>query len=323
MTPCNSCSGQKLWFTFKPQHSLPLWTIPVIHLTSSHILKLILSSSTAIAMLASPVIAQELRPKEIMTRTNADDNLKKWSFSLSAAATNAAIRIVESELELPDELAESDFEARLSDNLNVSSTLTLGTIGYRILPFAELFARGGLIPSDTQTGISITGKPNGPFSDFFEKPITFDRETSQEVDGYSLGIGANFTLPIVEVGSKALAAYGGFQYIWNRLDDTVSSQGSTTSFGLIYPVSPDRQNIIYRVGGSYNWISRDVIKTLSLSGEPVRVRVNQEFEAPWAVEAGIGIPFDQDTLLGLGVWYQLSGETSVREFITYRFGIGD
>ncbi|MEM7767797.1 MAG: hypothetical protein AAF253_09955 [Pseudomonadota bacterium] len=250
----------------------------------------------------------------------ADDTLGKWNFNLSAAATNAAIRIVESEIELPDDLAAGDFEASLSDDLTVSSTIVSGSVGYRVLPFVEVFARGGLISSDTETGVTIMGTPNGPFSDFFNGPITVDRETSREVDGYSLGLGGNGVLPITKVGGDTLAAYGGFQYIWNRFDETVSSEGATTSFGLLYPVSLDRQNVIWRVGGSYNWISRDVEQTLTLNGEPVRVRVTQEFEDPWAVEAGVGIPLGKDTLLGLGVWHQLSGETSALASITYRFG---
>jgi len=113
---------------------------------------------------------------------------------------------------------------------------------------------------------------------------------------------------------------GGFQYVWNRLDDSVTSEGATTSLGLLYPINLDRQNIIYRLGGSYNWISRDVEQSLNFNGEDVRVRVTQEFETPWAVEAGVAIPLRQDTMLGLGVWHQLSGETSVLASLTYRFG---
>ena len=50
------------------------------------------------------------------------------------------------------------------------------------------------------------------------------------------------------------------------------------------------------------------------------MRVTQEFEDPWAVEAGVGIPLTQNTLLGLGGWHQLSGETSFLASLTYRFG---
>ena len=253
----------------------------------------------------------------------ADSNDDKWSFSLSAAATNAAIEIVESEVELPDELVESDFEASLSDELTVSSTIFSGVLGYRILHVAEVYARGGLISSDAETGVVITGTPNGPFSDFFDGPITIDRETSREVDGHSLGLGASALLPVTEIAGDTLAVYGSYQYAWNRFDDTISSEAAITSFGFVYPLDPDRQNIVYRVAGSYNWISRDVEQTLTLNGEPVRVRVTQEFEDPWAIEAGVGIPLRQDTMLGLGVWHQLSGETSALASIPYRFGSDD
>lgn len=257
------------------------------------------------------------------TAAQGEDISGKWSVSLSAAATNAAISIVDSEIELPESLGESDFEASLSDELTVSSTLVSGSVGYRILPFVEVFARGGLISSDTQTGVTLTGTPNGLFAALVDGPITVDRETSQEVDGYLLGLGTTAALPITEIAGDTLVAYGGFQYIWNRLDDTVSSEAATTSFGLIYPVNRDRQNLIWRVGGSYNWISRDVEQALTLNGEAVRVRVTQEFEDPWAVEAGVGIPLGNDTMLGLGVWHQLSGETSALASVTFRFGFGD
>ena len=282
-------------------------------------------SRTLLALCASFVTfsAQASMAQAQDAWAEADSNRGRWSFSLSAAATNAAIRIVDSEVELADELAESDFEASLSDEFTVSSTIFSGVLGYRILPFAEVYARGGLISSDAETGVVITGTPNGPFSDFFDGPITIDRETSREVDGHSLGLGASALLPVTEIAGDTLAVYGSYQYAWNRLDDTVSSEAATTSFGLIYPVSRDRQNLIWRVGGSYNWISRDVEQALTLNGEAVRVRVTQEFEDPWAVEAGIGMPIAENTLLGLGAWHQLSGETSILASLTYRFGSGD
>jgi len=268
-----------------------------------------------VLLLAETAMAQ---PEDHQAEASEENG--KWSLSLSAAATNAAIRIVDSEIELPVDLAPRDFEASLSDDLSVSSTIVSASVGYRILPFAEVYARGGLIASETETGVTLTGTPTGRFTDVFNGPITLDRETSQDVDGYSLGLGANAALPITEISGDTLAAYGGFQYVWNRLDEDVSSEGATTSFGLLYPVSLDRQNLIWRAGGSYNWISRDVEQALTVNGEPVRVRVTQEFEDPWAVEAGVGIPLGKDTLLGLGVWHQLSGETSALASVTYRLG---
>ena len=143
--------------------------------------------------------------------------------------------------------------------------------------------------------------------------------TNLDVEGYSLGLGANGFLPVASIGSDTLAAYSGFQYVWNRFDESVSSEGTVTSFGLIYPVNLQRDNIVYRVGGSYNWISRDVEQSLNLNGETVRVNVTQEFEDPWALEAGIGIPVGASMLLGVGLWHQLSGETSALASLTYRF----
>ncbi|MEL7392578.1 MAG: hypothetical protein AAFN06_08065 [Pseudomonadota bacterium] len=250
---------------------------------------------------------------------DAADEFGKWNITMSVVASNAAITIVDSQIQLPEEFSESDFEATLSDDLSVSSTIVSGSVGYRVLPFVEVVARGGLISSDTQTGVIITGTPNGPFSEFFEGPITIDRDANQEVDGYSLGLGANGFLPVATIGNDTLAAYSGFQFVWNRFDESVSSEGAVTNFGLVYPVNLQRDNIVYRVGGSYNWISRDVEQRLNLNGETVRVNVTQEFEDPWALEAGIGIPIGESTLLGLGLWHQLSGETSALASLTYRF----
>lgn len=250
---------------------------------------------------------------------DAADEFGKWNITMSVVASNAAITIVDSQIQVPEEFSESDFAATLSDDLSVSSTIVSGSVGYRVLPFVEVVARGGLISSDTQTGVIITGTPNGPFSDFFEGPITIDRDANQEVDGYSLGLGANGFLPVATIGNDTLAAYSGFQFVWNRFDESVSSEGAVTNFGLIYPVNLQRDNIVYRVGGSYNWISREVEQRLTLNGETVRVNVTQEFEDPWALEAGIGIPIGENTLLGLGLWHQLSGETSALASLTYRF----
>ena len=249
----------------------------------------------------------------------AADEQGKWTVTMSVVASNAAIKIVESEVELPSALEETDFEVTLGDDISVSSTIVSGSIGYRILPFVELVARGGLVSSETETGVIISGTPTGQFSNFFDGPITIDRDANREVDGYSLGIGANAAFPVMQIGNDTLAAYSGFQFVWNEFDESVSSEGANANFGLIYPVSLDRRNVVYRIGGSYNWISRDVEQALVLNGETVRVNVTQEFEDPWAVQAGIGIPLTDNTQLGLGVWYQLSGETSALASLTYRF----
>lgn len=249
----------------------------------------------------------------------AADEAGKWNITMSIVASEAAIEIVDSEIELPEELSETDFEAMLGDDLSVSSSILSASVGYRVLPFVEVTARGGLISSDTQTGVVITGTPNGPFSDVFDGPITIDRNANMDVDGYSIGLGANGFLPVAAIGSDTLAAYSSFQFVWNRFDETVSSEGAVTSFGLIYPVNLQRDNIVYRAGGSYNWISRDVEQRLSLNGEAVRVNVTQEFKNPWALEAGVGIPIGDNTLLGVGLWHQMSGETSALASLTYRF----
>ena len=250
---------------------------------------------------------------------SASDQQGKWTISLSAVASNAAIKIIDSEVALPEELAESDIEVILSDDLSVSSTVVSSSVGYRILPLAEVFVRGGLIASDTETGVTITGTPNGPFSDVFDGPITIDGEADMDLEGYSIGLGANAILPILSFENNTLAAYSSFQFIRNEFDDAVSSEGAITSFGLIYPLNIEEDKIIYRVGGSYNWITRNIEQSLILNGESVRVSVTQEFKDPWAVEAGVGIPVASNTLLGLGVWHQFSGETSALVSLTYRF----
>lgn len=278
-----------------------------------------LSRLLVFALLATASVRSALAQE---SQNHAKDGSGKWNFTLSAVASNAAIKIVDSEIDLPDDLSESDFEASLGDDLSVSSTIVSGSVGYRLLPFAEVFGRAGLISSDTETGVVITGTPGGPFADFFDGPITIDQDTNLEVEGYSLGLGANAFLPVTTLGDDTLAAYSGFQYVWNQLDDTVSSEGATTSFGLIYPVNLDRQKTVYRLGGSYNWISRDIERDLVLNGETSTLLVTQEFEDPWAVEAGVGIPIAEDTLLAFGAWHQLSGETSVLASLTYRFGTG-
>lgn len=260
------------------------------------------------------VAAQDLDEMRV-----AVDEIGNWSVTMSVVASNAALNIVDSEIELPSEFEETDFEAVLGDDLSVSSTIVSGSIGYRILPFVELVARGGLISSDTETGVIVSGTPTGPFSDFFDGPITIDRDTNRDVDGYSVGIGANAALPIAQIGNDTIAAYSGFQFIWNEFDESVSSEGANANFGLIYPVNLDRKNVVYRIGGSYNWISRNVEQALSVNGETIRVNVTQEFEDPWAVEAGVGIPLTDNIMLGLGAWHQLSGETSVLSSLTYRF----
>ena len=258
--------------------------------------------------------------QDVGDEANATEDIGKWNIAISVVASNAAIKIVDSEVELPEAFDDTDFEVNLSEDLSVSSTIVSGSVGYRVLPFAEIYARAGFISSDTETGVTITGTPIGPLSDLVDGPVTIDGDRSSEVDGYSLGLGGRSVLPIAQIGDNRLAAYSGFQYVWNRFEDTVSSEGAKVSYGLLYPVNLQNRKIIYRVGGSYNWISRNVEQSLIFNGEPLRVQVTQELDNPWAAEAGVGIPIVENFLLGAGVWHQFSGETSFVASISYRFG---
>lgn len=250
-----------------------------------------------------------------------DSLTSKWTVTASFAATNAAVDIVSSEVTLPQEFEEGDFEASLDDDLSISAQLVSGSVGYRLLPFLEVSARAGLASTDTDTGLTISGTPTGVFADVFEGPITFDREATLEVDGYSLGLGAAAYAPLADIGRDKLAGYLEYQYAWNRFDDdTIVSEASRASLGVVFPVNAERGNKpVYRISGSYNWITREIERDLTIGGEPISVRLTQEFENPWSMELGAGLPIADNTLLGLAASHQLSGETSAFASLTFRF----
>lgn len=249
------------------------------------------------------------------------DDLSKWDFAISIAAVNSAVDIVDSEIKLAAELDTGGFEASLDENLSISTTVVSGSLGYRVLPFLELSARAGLASTESETGVIITGTPSGAFADLFNGPITVDRDADLDVDGYSLGLGVTGYVPLANIGRDKLAAYAGFQYAWNRFDDdTIVSEASKTSLGLVFPVDPDRRDqIIYRLAGSYNWLTRDVERNQLIAGQEVDVKITQEYENPWAVELGAGIPLSRQLALGFAASHQLSGETSAFATVLYRF----
>ena len=249
------------------------------------------------------------------------DDASKWDVAISAALTNVAVDIVESEVSLTEELVEGDFEASLSDDLSVSTSVVSASVGYRVLPFLQITARAGLAASESETGVIITGTPTGQFAGFFDGPIAVDGEADLEADGYSLGLGATAYFPITDIADKHLAGYTEFQYIWNRFeDDQIVSEASKTTLGLVYPVDvEDQSNPVYFAGVGYSWLSRELEQSRIIAGETVNVNITQEFENPWSIELGGGFPVSDHLVMGFGAFYQMSGETSAFASLIYSF----
>ncbi len=242
----------------------------------------------------------------------------KWRFSIDLAAVNADVRLVDSEVVFTDASDFEDAEVTLSDEMSVSSTALAGAVGYRVVPFLELSARAGLASTTSETGASFTTQVEDLFG-VYTGPISFDAVTENEVQGYTLGLGANAIAPLASVGGRTLAVRGGFNYAWNRFeDDEVVTSASKTSLGLVYPIDRDGpQGAVYTVSGSHNWLTRDVERTTNLGGQDVTVVLAQEFEDPWSIDAGAAFPLSDAVGLGFGASYAFSGATSVVAAITF------
>lgn len=240
---------------------------------------------------------------------------------VSTGETRGVIIMPSPILTLPDNFNLGDFSAELSEDLSISSNILSANLAYRVLPFLEINARVGLASSEASTGLKLTGTPSGPFSDFFNGPVTFDTAYDTETSGYSLGVGANAYFPVYRIGSSAIAGYTGFQYNWNRFESSaVVSQASRASFGLAYPLDLSGGNqTVYRVGSSYNWLTREVSQTQTFNGQPINVQLVQEFSNPWSIDAGASFPLSHNLSLGLSATHQLSGETSAFGSIVFRF----
>jgi len=250
-----------------------------------------------------------------------DQDRSKWRFSLSYASVNADLNVIDSTVTLPDDIEMGDFSAELSDDLSLSSNVVYAGVGYRVLPFLEVSGRAGLLSSEASTGLTLTGTPDGPFNDLFDGPISFDTTRDANTTGYSLGLGANAFVPVVRVGEDLVAAYTGFQYTWNEFENSeITSRAAVTNFGLIYPVDPrGGGGPIYQVGASYSWLSREVMQTQIINGNPIMVELQQEFEDPWAVQLGAGFPLTETISLGFTASHNLSGSTSGLATVRIRF----
>lgn len=235
----------------------------------------------------------------------------KWTLSLGVAATNADVEVVDSDVTLPEDIDVGDFDIALQDTLSVSSTNVIAGVGYKILPMLEVSALAGLAWSDVDTGVTITGTPNGVLGSFLSSPLVIDADYESEASGYTLGLGANAFAPVGTVGSKTVVLTSSINYLWNRLEDgAVASEASKTTLGLMYPVSANRRDIIYRVAGGYNWLTRDVVRTANFGGDDIAIAVTQEFDAPWSVELGAVFPIAERFRLAVSAAQQLDGNTS-------------
>lgn len=279
-----------------------------------------LRATLVMTVLAFPPVWGTAHAQEELIDLGAGDR-SKWRFSLSYAALNADLNVIDSSVTLPEDLEVGDFTAELADDLSISSQVVYAGIGYRILPFLELSGRAGLLSSEASTGLTLTGTPDGPFNALIDGPISFDTTRDTDTSGYSLGLGANAFLPVIEIGDDLVAAYTGFQYTWNEFENSeIMSRAAVTSFGLVYPVDLAGQTgPTYQLGASYSWLSREVVQTQILNGQPIMVELEQEFEDPWSIQLGAGFPLTESISLGFTASHALSGSTSGLATVRVRF----
>ena len=67
---------------------------------------------------------------------------------------------------------------------------------------------------------------------------------------------------------------------------------------------------MFRIGASYNWLTRDVRRTKIVGDQEYEVRITQKYVNPWSVEAGVGLPVADRLVLGIGASQQIEGGLS-------------
>lgn len=270
---------------------------------------------SAVGVMACVMHAASITPAH--AQTEAPDDLAasrdapKWVLGVGVAVMNADVRVVDSQASVPEDLQVGDFDLELADTLSISATSLSARIGYRLLPFLNVSAQGGLVWSDTQTGVTLSGTPDGVFSNLVSGPISVDADLETDASGYSLGLAANAFAPIASIRSKTVVLTSGFTYVWNTLENgDVQTEATRTSVGLVYPVSADPRSVVYRLSGSYNWLTREIERSVALGQGDVAVSITQEYDDPWSAEFGASIPVSERVRFGISASQQIGGETS-------------
>ncbi|WP_375286442.1 hypothetical protein [Sphingomonas sp.] len=237
---------------------------------------------------------------------------RKLTVSANVALTNAKLQVVDSKVDVPADAPLEDMEVTISDKLSVSTKIVSASVGYRVLPFLQVSARAGLSFGSAATGVTIKGTPTGALSDFVDGPIELVTDAENDVNGYSLGLGANAFVPLARIGEDRVAGWASFQHLWNNLNGSeVVSRATRTSAGLAYAVDPSGGIPgVFRIGASYNWLTRDVRRTKIVGDQEYEVRITQKYVNPWSVEAGVGLPVADRLVLGIGASQQIEGGLS-------------
>ena len=247
---------------------------------------------------------------EVRARLKA---MRKLRIATNVTAVAADIEVLSGELQVEEgsPLESLNLEIVPKELLDFKNQSLTFSLGYRFLPFIEVFGNAGFLASQTATVFDITGEIPGR-NNQSSTPISFEYDFERDVEGYTGGIGTNVGFPIAEIRSRGMALFSSYQINWSSLQDgEIKTTNSRAAVGLIYPADFEAEgNVIYSLSASHNTLVRELTVPLEVVGQPIVVLLEQEFQEPWSMDFGVNIPVADGVSMVFGASQSFSGATS-------------
>ncbi len=254
-----------------------------------------LITSTGYAQATSPDLGDVDRPR--------------WNLGVNVSLISTDLEIVSTQAELPDDFVLEDATLDLSDVRLQARSVALSA-SYFVLPFLEVAGLAGVVTSETEADLRLEGTLNSGF-DPIDGPVSLQLNNDRETDGFIYGAGVHAYLPLLVTPSDTLVVRSGANWAQSQYNsEDLQTFSYNLSSSVVYLRNRGGGDYMLNLGVVYQFIDREVERSLELGGEPITVRLNQELIDPWAIQFGAGVKVSESMTLSYGSSYNLGGEFS-------------
>lgn len=241
----------------------------------------------------------------------------RFVYSATLLTATTPVRIESLTIEASENLLVEDLNVEVGDVADISSQTFMASVAFYPLPFIEISAGTGIVSSQSDAEIGISGSFVDPLpilGDSFSVVSDAERDNS----GYSYNGGLAIMVPIVRDPDAPLLLRAGATFGFNDLDN-IETETISTSLALAHVRSVYGRRMSFAVGVSHIEIDRVVEFSSSLGGSDLRLRQVQRIDDPWSLSTSFAVPVDDTLTVSIAASNNFSGMYSLAGRLSIRF----
>ncbi|MEM6809381.1 MAG: hypothetical protein AAGA41_01170 [Pseudomonadota bacterium] len=241
----------------------------------------------------------------------------RFVYSATLLTATTPVRIESLTIEASENLLVEDLDVQVGDVADISSQTFMASVAFYPLPLLELSAGTGIVSSQSEAEIGISGSFVDPL------PILGDRfsivsDTERDNSGYSYTGGLAVLVPIVRDPDAPLVLRVGAMYGFNDLDN-IETETLSSSLTLAHIRSVYGRRMTFALGVSHIDIDRVVEFSSTLGGNDLRLRQVQRIDDPWSLSTSFAVPVDDTLTVSIAASNNFSGMYSLAGRLSVRF----